>query len=213
MNAVASAEVRAVAEPQAGWPRPRGTWLDESRDRLRLDEAEPETLPIPWVLACDEDGTVSWTVFHGQAHTAHHDRLCQVCGGELGDVVILGLAEIAKAGKERAEEPRTSGPGCHPRCMALTLSFCPHFRDLPEDETVAFAYRGSGLGYLVFDQPSEAEATPAQIEEVYTATVAIAPDAVPLKVSDVKDLARRDPMGTESGARDEHGSSPAPPVT
>lgn len=177
--------------PEVGWPRPRGEWLDESGRRLGL-EVEPETLPVPWVLARAADGKVAWTVFHGQAHTAHPKRLCQVCGEELGTIVLLGLAEDTGN-----EGHRTSGPGCHPRCMALTLSFCPHFRDLPANGTVAYAYTGPGTGYRAFDGPDDPEPTPSQIEEVYTATVAIAPDALPMSACLVKELARRDPTGSD----------------
>ena len=140
-------------------------------------------LPVPWVLEADDDGGVAWTSLHDDAARAHHERLCQVCGLKLAVVILLG-----------DDNGRTNGPGCHPRCMALAVRFCPNF-PAGESAVVAYRYEGPGVGYhipaAVFRLSDDAEQNPYE-----TGVVPVSAAIVnPMTRAEVKALACRDPLG------------------
>lgn len=166
----------------AGWPRPRAAFQPWAvRDET---PPPPRNLPVPWVTRVRPGGDVEFTDFHEGADQAHIDRLCQICGLELGTVILLGVSGV------HGGRPHTSGPGCHPRCMALAMSFCPHFgrRRNEPDRLVAYRYEGAGAGYEVgsFDPDNDM---------LYGDENPIDSAAVPLTLAEVKELARRDPLG------------------
>ncbi len=113
-----------------GWPRPRRQY---EPDVEQHPERVPAILPVPWVVGDD------WLDFQPDAPTAEAERLCQVCGERLGRVMVLC----------RGHRPRvTSGPGCHPRCAALAVRFCPHLVEMDASADVAYRYEGfRWLGY------------------------------------------------------------------
>jgi hypothetical protein len=138
------------------------------------------------VIAADDKGEPSWTIFHDESPDAHAERLCQVCGERLKGAIVLGrIAESDSVGEEL-----TSGPGCHPRCMALALRFCPHFRE--DDAVVAYLYTGPGSGYVIRYSPVPGDE--------FTDSNRISPDATPLSADQVRELAREDPLGLETAA-------------
>ena len=164
-----------------GWPRPRGTYAQPS---YYPDPDEPKDLPVPWVVEVDPKYGVQWTAFHDRCSEAHDERLCQVCGEKLGRVVVLGNAH---------DEGMTSGPGCHPRCFALAMKFCPHFAKAESmaNGRVAFLYEGSGLGY---EDPAAQVDCP--YEGVYEHPNPIVVEAVAIDADRVRELARTNPLGT-----------------
>ena len=182
-----------------GWPRPLGTY--EPRRGWHAHRGEPRALPVPWVIEIDShngEAEVAWTTFHDQSTRAHSERLCQVCGEALGRILVLGVSNM------RSE---TSGPGCHPRCAALAIRFCPHFAEIADDETIAYIYEGEGVGYL---WPSERpprgsrreppdpidEVIASGEEEPYTLPNPVVAEARPLTRDEVKQLAKDNPLGT-----------------
>lgn len=101
----------------AGWPRPWLLWTPPS-DGVR-SQSLPRILPVPWI-----NGTHpfhgDWVTFDEErAAQAHRERLCAVCGQPLERIALLGCAG----------ERSTLEPGCHPRCLQLALTACPHFTD------------------------------------------------------------------------------------
>jgi hypothetical protein len=152
-------------------------------DRMPLEGL----LAVPWVIAATRDGDDSvvpdWTTFHPQAVQAHHNRLCQVCGMRMDGLVVLGRADTDRW---------TSGPGCHPRCMALTLAACPHFLAAGEQDVVAYRYDGDGVGY---DTSADDVIRASEPENVYMSDNPVDAGAVQLTRAQVRDLARRDPLG------------------
>ena len=164
----------------AGWPRPRGDYEPEEWVRDRHPDREEATLPIPWIVALKEDGKPDWTTFHDQARQAHDRRLCQICGEELGQVVVLG---------RYGTEEQCSGPGCHPRCFAVAAKFCPHFAKA-DDAVIAYRYEGVGLGYVW-----EVEDEFWREEGPYLDSNDLDPACVPLTRAEVRQLAKDDPLG------------------
>lgn len=105
----------------------------------------PRILPVPWINGtCPYRG--DWVTFdETRAVLARDERLCAVCGQPLNRIALLG----------RGGDDSTSGPGCHPRCMQLALTACPHFTDPvhapPADPAVAWRVDGPHLGYRPAD--------------------------------------------------------------
>lgn len=156
---------RRVPIAPAGWPRP---WRWFRPDDYSDGHRKAARLPVPWVIA-RIGRQVAWTEFHEGVDA--DARLCQVCGLELGRVVLLGRVGRGK---------NTSGPGCHPRCMALALKFCPHFEDVGKH--VAYSYEGPGTGLVREDDG-------VGVGRVTSRARRITRD-------EVKALAVSDPMGT-----------------
>lgn len=124
---------RRVPVAPPGWPRP---WRWFRPDHMFSDtDRKAARLPVPWVIA-RIGRTVTWTEFHEDVDATA--RRCQVCGLELGKVILLGRVGRGKD---------TSGPGCHPRCFALALKFCPHFDEMG-GKFVAYRYEGLGTGLV-----------------------------------------------------------------
>lgn len=143
-------------------------------------------LPVPWVIAAGGDGNPCWTTMHPDATEAHIRRLCQICGEPTDGTILMGVVGDA----ERRE---TNGPGCHPRCMALAIQFCPHFgRDA--DAVVAFRYDGPGPGYR---EPQYGWAEP---DNPFYDNNAVDADATPMTRAEVRELARLDPLGLAHAA-------------
>lgn len=162
----------SLIENTAGWPRPRRTWTDNRGRRGYV--GQERQLPVPWILGQNKHGEIRWTVFKDDWTVAAHGHLCQVCGEVLSSIKLLGI-----------EKPgMTSGSACHPRCMALALSLCPHLIDA--SPLVAYRYDGPGPGFYVPDQELLLQGLPEY--EVMTT-------AVPYTASDVVELARQNPMG------------------
>lgn len=170
----------------AGWPRPRGRYEPRRGmcpDRMPLGGM----VAVPWVIAAtagpDGEPVPDWTTFHPDSSRAHHQRLCQVCGLAMDGVIVLG----------RGEQDRwTSGPGCHPRCMALAIAACPHFLSLDDAGVVAYRYDGPGVGYAI---PADDVFRACEPENVYMSDNPVDESAVELTCAQVRDLARRDPLG------------------
>jgi hypothetical protein len=154
-----------------GWPRPRADVEGYGR------------LPAIWINAAHGE-TVDYISCRDDSSRAHTEMLCQVCGEPLGGVFVLGQTYNRKA---------TVGSGMHPRCMALTLSFCPHYKSKTDDDVVAYLYEGEGTGYEWDRQDWD-----TTDEDVYCEARDIVPEATPLTATQVKDLARQNPMGTAS---------------
>lgn len=169
-------ERRRVSKVEKGWPRPYA-WYEADEHQVADGTRMSGNLPVPWVAEVGPHG-VGWTTFHGDADRAHDERLCQVCGLQLGSIVLLGLARPGE----------TSGPGCHPRCMALAVQHCPH---LALDGVIAYQYTGPGPGYV--DDIAFPWNSP--YNGLYAENVNVSTYAVPLTAADVKALAKRDPMG------------------
>src|SRR4051812_13386857 len=108
----------ADINPAPGWPRPRGEYRPFGEREIAKVGYESAMLPVPWATDLSHDRkTVYWTALTDDCERAHTERLCQVCGEELGATILLG----------HASHRRTNGSGCHPRCMATSIQFCPHF--------------------------------------------------------------------------------------
>ena len=166
MNAPVATPPNGVYAPP-GWPRPRAEGPDG------------ELLPVPWVVEASHGEGVAWTVLHDDSQRAHTERLCQVCGLKLHQVVLLGTFD-----------GYVNGPGCHPRCLALALQFCPHFTGGHDTDQVGWRYEGDGLGYIA----------PGAFGDVYAISNPVDPAGVAITRAEVKDLARRDPLGQHPAA-------------
>jgi hypothetical protein len=176
-----------MKDPAAsGWPRPKALFsADEDVHRAQL--------PVPWINAPKILDDRNWLLFRDDAVRAHTDRLCAVCGDPLGARILLG----AFSGDSRS----TSGPGCHPRCMWMTVNVCPHFvrHGAPDDDTVvAYLYEGPGVGYVnPYDDGDEAwQAEEWETEDMYAGSNPVDPSAVSVTFAELRALARRDPHGT-----------------
>lgn len=167
---------------EIGWPRPHARFNPSHYDTPPEESRRVRLLPVPWIAALQSTGAVEWTGFHRDADRAHHQRLCQICGQKLHRLIVLARA---------FQEGETSGPGGHPRCMALAAQSCPHLlRHGGEDAVVAYLYDGPGLGYV-----SAPDWTPAEGETMYSDTNGVDSSSVPLTRGELKALARRDPLG------------------
>lgn len=144
----------------------------------------PRILPVPWLNGA-HPYRGDWMTFDAErAIQAHEQRLCAVCGQPLNHIALLG----------RRGEGRTAGSGCHPRCMELTLTACPHFTDPAASATssagVAWRVDGPNLGYLMADdQPNP-----------YAGTQRVEAGLPELGAREVEVLARADPWGTQRRA-------------
>ena len=164
-----------------GWPRP---YADYEPHRGRSDSS-PDRLPVPWVIEI-LNGEPVWTTFHIKAGDAHEERLCQICGEALGQIILLGCEDNPIA---TADKRNTNGPGCHPRCMATAAKFCPHF-ETGEDAVIAFLYEGEGLGYL-FDPDRSQWAAEGPYGEPHEVEL----QCTEMTRSEVRQLAITDPLG------------------
>lgn len=165
----------------AGWPRRTKAVTLTDEDGTDRDVR----LPIPWVGAPEIVADDYWLGFRDDAHLAHTERRCAVCGERIEGLVVLGAY--------RGDGRRTDGPGLHPRCMWMTANVCPHFAPggtRPEDATVVcYVYAGDGVGYR----------SPQDREELYCGPVEVDERATPMTMAGLAALARSDPWGTASG--------------
>lgn len=169
-----------VGYEDAGLPRPKHRW--QPRLQQWREDKLPEQLPVPWINGpCVRDAD-DWHSFRGDALSAHHDRLCVVCGLPLGERMLIG-----SMGGDRA----TAGPGGHPRCILLATSRCPHLYGRSDSLPMAFEYIGLGVGYQV---------TTRQLAEDWGSGEEIVDEAQPLGLAEVREIARRDPWGIEVSA-------------
>lgn len=162
----------------AGWPRPWYLWTPPSH-RIGA-QLLPRFLPVPWING-SHPYRGDWVTFdETRSEQAIRQRLCGVCGQQLDRIALLG----------RRFDRITSGPGCHPRCMELTLATCPHFTDPAEanavDPVVAWRVDGSHLGYVAADNDDK------PFEGVQRVDAEL-PD---LTAHDVRLIAGVDPWGT-----------------
>ncbi len=162
----------------AGWPRPWLLWMPPG-DGVR-SHLMPQVLPVPWVNGGHPYQGDWVTLDEARAAQAHEQRLCAVCGQPLDRVTLLG----------RGGDQSTPAPGCHPRCMQLTLGACAHFSDPAEraagDGVVAWRVDGSDLGYAPAGDPDRPYQGPRPVA-----------DGLPeLTDRDVGVLASIDPWGT-----------------
>ncbi len=140
----------------------------------------PQILPVPWINGTHPYNG-DWVTFdESRAVQAHEQRLCAVCGQPLERIALLG----------RSGDRSTTGFGCHPRCMQLAFTACPHFTDPagPARAKPAVAWRVDGpqLGGLPI------EGHPTSYER-FQRVVAELPE---LSARDVQSLASIDPWGT-----------------
>jgi hypothetical protein len=163
-----------------GWPRPKRPWKDGVGDGYHRDSRDklPDLLPAPWINGTEIEAQEDWHSFRPDAMRAHEERLCVVCGEPLNQSVILGVMDIRRR--------ETSGPGGHPRCIWVAVNSCPHLVEL-ESDTVAWEYVDEGVGY---DGPSH--------EDAYGSGERVDDSAHPLTRSQLKSLARTDPLGMDS---------------
>jgi hypothetical protein len=162
----------------AGWPRPWYLWTPPSH--RAGPELLPRFLPVPWING-SHPYRGDWVSFDKtRSEQAHRRRLCGVCGQPLEQVALLG----------RRSDRITSGPGCHPRCMELTLATCPHFTDPPApldaDAVVAWRVDGPRPGYL----------TAGDQQKPYEGVQHVDDELPGLAAHDVQVLAGVDPWGT-----------------
>lgn len=178
---------RAFKPSEAGWPRP---WCDYTPEDVGgyLLPTETRRLPAPWVGG-DAVLENDWVDFRKDASRAHVERLCAVCGERMDGLIVLG----------RQHHKDTNGPGCHPRCAAMAVKFCPHFERefenvLPygpcdighADAIVAYVYDGPGVGYCH---------RLTDTDGLYTNNLKIKANARPLDRAALRELASRDPLG------------------
>lgn len=135
-----------------------------------------QILPVPWINGAHPYHG-DWVTFdEGRATRAHAERLCAVCGQPLNAITLLG----------RGDDNSTFGPGCHPRCMQLTLTACPHFTDsdasIHSNAAVAWRVEGTDLGYELGDAREAFKRVVAGLAE--------------MRARDVQALASVDPWGT-----------------
>ena len=161
----------------AGWPRPWYLWTPAGRMGAQL---LPRFLPVPWING-SHPYRGDWVTFdETRAEQAHRRRLCGVCGQPLEQIALLGF---------RAERI-TSGPGCHPRCMELTLATCPHFTD-PTEPTGA----GAVVAWRV-DGPDRGYLRTGDSQKPYEGDQVVPTELPALIAHDVQVLAGADPWGT-----------------
>ncbi len=140
----------------------------------------PQILPVPWING-SHPYNGDWVTFdESRAVQAHRQRLCAVCGQPLERIALLG----------RSGHRSTTGFGCHPRCMQLAFTACPHFTG-PGDRAgakpaVAWRVDAAALGDLSTDDH-------ATSYERFQRVVAGLPE---LNARDVQALASVDPWGT-----------------
>ncbi len=140
----------------------------------------PQILPVPWINGTHPYNG-DWATFdESRAVQAHQQRLCAVCGQPLDRIALLG----------RSGDRSTTGFECHPRCMQLALTACPHFTDRAEPTAakpaVAWRVDGPHLGHLATDDH-------APSYERFQRVVADLPE---LSARGVQALASIDPWGT-----------------
>ncbi len=117
---------------RSGYPRPVG-W---TRSGFVADAGSLKAYPAPWINgehAADGD----FYSFRDDMGRAHEERLCCICGDQLGSVVAIGAYRGERA---------TSGGWGHPRCIKLAVRMCPHFAEM--EGTVAWMHVGPGVGVL-----------------------------------------------------------------
>jgi hypothetical protein len=150
---------------QIGWPRPFVS------TEPKMLGGEQMLLPLP-CSAESRDDFLSMSLWVEDAYRKH---LCGVCGEPLRATTCMGIVK-------NPSDYLSNGPPVHPRCMALSLRFCPHF-DLrySQDEPIAFIYTGTDAGY----------ARNAESEELLHVDRA----AIQATRTDIVALAKSDPLG------------------
>jgi hypothetical protein len=171
-----AATKKKIGPCDAGWPRPKAPWRHEGGYTANRCPELPDRLPVPWINGpcIEKDG--DWHSFREDAQKAHHERLCVVCGEPLGKVIALGAMHGDKV---------TAGPGGHPRCIWLAANTCPHLVEQHDDEaTIAWVYKGPDVGYICDD-----------LDLDWGGGEEIDSSARPLKLAELKELARSNPLG------------------
>lgn len=173
-----------VAKTEAGWPR----WFMRLRDGRRL--------PVPWINGVNP-------IFHGasgftmmvpkRVEQARAERLCVVCGEQLGRVVAMGRYTGGPEGVML-----TDGPPGHPRCIALAALHCPHLRRRDElrkvnaDGVVAYVY--DGPSFACIPVPGRDSERKADGRDVMLPRV-VNPRARAVTLGELQALASADPLG------------------
>lgn len=177
-------EVVRRAEP--GWPR----WF------IAVDiDGEQRHLPLPWINAVAPvfEGSRGFVKMDPRrAREAAEDRLCVICGLELGVSRVMG------AFGSNVEIPHevllTDGPPGHPRCIALAARHCPHLRrqwentPAPDDVIIAYVYEGAGPAAIPVPSEKDGDSLPW----------IAAPGSIRLTLGELREMARRDPLGEQS---------------
>lgn len=105
-------------------------------------------LPIPWITFIDRDGRPDFRVHDQWARRRAADhRLCQLCGEDLGAVMVFVGSEESAARGVFGEPPM------HPNCWSYARKVCPwlqgrpvHDREAPEG--ASFIERAQDPRYL-----------------------------------------------------------------
>lgn len=176
--------VRSLADElsPAGWPRPWLLWTPPAHG-IR-SQWMPRILPVPWINGVHPYHGDWLTFDETRAVRVNDERLCGVCGQPLDRIALLG----------RGGDGSTSGPACHPRCMQLTLTACPHFADPDQPTgaaaTVGWRVDGRHVGYV----------GPLEHRTSYEGLRRVSAGLPEVTAHDVRILAGMDPWGT--GRRD-----------
>ena len=133
------------------------------------EEIEHQWWPVPWING-DGGLTGDFLSFREDAGDSVTRRLCVVCGDGLRRSVLVGSFD---------GERETSGGWCHPKCLALTITICPHFSD-DRSGPFGFLWTGEGVGI---------------VEDADLFIAAVREGAVPLDAATIKAMAQVDPWG------------------
>lgn len=135
-----------------GWPRAMAFYRPR-RPFGGGEAADGRWLPVPWLNAATTDrADTDWTAFRSGGLANAHTRGCMVCGLAIRGPVFLCAQDGGKA---------TSGYGCHARCAALAVRFCPNLQAIAENGVVAWRYDGEGIGVTLLgaEEPGRLELT------------------------------------------------------
>lgn len=163
---------------EAGWPRAFVRW-------------DERTFPLPWVNglapALRSNGFLELNAWRFRQCEDH--RRCFCCGELLRRLSIMGRHRASLDDTE-PQVWLTDGPAGHPRCVALAAAHCPHLLGQHrgrEDYVIALAWEDiEVLGYVEM---------PAEMLVGNQPRLVVRPDAVPLTLGRLRELAVADPLG------------------
>lgn len=156
----------------AGYPRPLVYHVNiaaDARDKM----PKIGHFPAPWING-DHAKSGDFYSFRDDAMRAVTESLCCMCGTALRGVVAVGISV-------RERKPVSYGGWCHPKCLRLAVSLCPHYSDSEPETVVAHLHVGDGPGV---------EPDP----EALSGAIPLA-GTTPLTMAELRDLAVSNPWG------------------